>query len=382
MDTIQSLLQLSDEELHQHNQAIAGELDNCCYRMGQALLAAERRRLYVSHGCNSVVQYGVRALGLHAHKASELVRASRALEKLPSLRAAFQTGRLGWAKIREITRVACPETEEDWHEYCLVHTADEVQRAITLSPRGYTKSLAAAEPLMLAPEPIQVQVAPSAAPTPRATPPRPDPPAGRKIRLVFDLTPEEYAQYEKAEEYVRAQAGRRLPRTEVLMKLVDIRAASVSSSTRERLPVVVRVDASSGSGWYETGLGPLPATPAQVEQALQEARAIVVVPEAQPSLLPPPPEGKRKRQKISRRKLRVLMARSGGRCERCGGPGPLEVHHRVPVSEGGGDSLEELELACAACHALGHEKDFGRKRRWREARAHRGGGRPRGNRPG
>lgn len=404
MKTIQSLLQLSDQELHQHNQAIAGELDNCCYRMGEALLAAERRRLHVTHGCSSVVQYGVRALGLPAQKASELVRASRALEKLPALRAAFQTGRLGWAKIREVTRVACPDTEEEWLEFCLMHTADEVQRAITVSPRGFRKSLAAAEPTPLLHCYDQPGTRATPAPTPPDTPtppsrpeppPQQDPPPGRKIRLVFELTPEEFARYERAEEHIRAQARRRLPRTAVLMKLVQLGSNSVSKATRERLPIVISVDAPSGTGWYETGRGPLQATPTAVEQALQEARAIVVAPQSQPGLLPTPrekeqaepsllpaPKEPRQRRKISRRILRVLMARSRGRCQRCGGPGPLEVHHLTPVSEGGSDSLDNLELACSRCHGQEHAKDFARKRRWREARARGGARRTRGNRPG
>ena len=45
------------------------------------------------------------------------------------------------------------------------------------------------------------------------------------------------------------------------------------------------------------------------------------------------------------------------RCERCGGSGRLEVHHKVPVAKGGAVfALSNLELLCRRCH-FGHHKD-------------------------
>ena len=44
------------------------------------------------------------------------------------------------------------------------------------------------------------------------------------------------------------------------------------------------------------------------------------------------------------------------RCARCGRPGRLEVHHPVPLSEGGTHD-QALEVVCRNCHFLHHNTD-------------------------
>lgn len=42
------------------------------------------------------------------------------------------------------------------------------------------------------------------------------------------------------------------------------------------------------------------------------------------------------------------------KCERCFGmfTKPLEIHHKVPVRLGGTNSIENLMVVCAQCHAI------------------------------
>ena len=55
-----------------------------------------------------------------------------------------------------------------------------------------------------------------------------------------------------------------------------------------------------------------------------------------------------------RRLRHVVFDRDGWRCERCGRPGRLEVHHRRPVRQGGADVLDNLVTLCAGCHIAEH----------------------------
>ncbi|MFB0545111.1 MAG: HNH endonuclease, partial [Asgard group archaeon] len=49
--------------------------------------------------------------------------------------------------------------------------------------------------------------------------------------------------------------------------------------------------------------------------------------------------------------IKNLKARFGDKCYLCGAEGvPLSIHHIVPLSEGGDDSLENLRLVCLRCH--------------------------------
>ena len=46
-----------------------------------------------------------------------------------------------------------------------------------------------------------------------------------------------------------------------------------------------------------------------------------------------------------------VLNRDGWRCKKCGRPGRLEVHHIVPLHQGGaGYDLDNLEAMCRGCH--------------------------------
>ncbi len=49
----------------------------------------------------------------------------------------------------------------------------------------------------------------------------------------------------------------------------------------------------------------------------------------------------------------VVLARARSRCEACGRPGRLDVHHLVKRSHGGGDAdPDQLVALCRRCHEL------------------------------
>jgi 5-methylcytosine-specific restriction endonuclease McrA len=60
--------------------------------------------------------------------AREHVRVARALGSLPRIRAEFAAGRLSYAKVRALTRIATPETEADLVEMATPMTANQLER--------------------------------------------------------------------------------------------------------------------------------------------------------------------------------------------------------------------------------------------------------------
>jgi hypothetical protein len=46
----------------------------------------------------------------------EKLRVSDALEGLPAIERALSSGEISWSAVRELTRVAAPETEHEWLE--------------------------------------------------------------------------------------------------------------------------------------------------------------------------------------------------------------------------------------------------------------------------
>lgn len=56
----------------------------------------------------------------------------------------------------------------------------------------------------------------------------------------------------------------------------------------------------------------------------------------------------------SRKRVRQVFERDNWRCVGCETPDDLSVHHRVPRSAGGTNTLANLELLCWSCHRKEH----------------------------
>jgi hypothetical protein len=79
--------------------------------------------------------------GIDLGAARERVRVAHALEKLPQIAAAMTAGRLSYAKVRAMTRVAEASNENYILNIALCGTASHVEQVV----RGYRRALDAAE---------------------------------------------------------------------------------------------------------------------------------------------------------------------------------------------------------------------------------------------
>ena len=84
--------------------------------LGRCLVELDRRTLLGEWGFSGSVHYARYALRLSRKEAREMRRVARELEPLPVLSAAAEQGDIGWSHLREVVRVAVPETEEAWLE--------------------------------------------------------------------------------------------------------------------------------------------------------------------------------------------------------------------------------------------------------------------------
>src|SRR5215472_4736700 len=65
---------------------------------------------------------------MSSHTAREHVRVARALRVLPVIRAEFGAGRLSYAKVRALTRIATPDTEAGLAELAGPMTGNQLER--------------------------------------------------------------------------------------------------------------------------------------------------------------------------------------------------------------------------------------------------------------
>ena len=81
-------------------------------RMLDVLAEFDRRRVWDSWGCASPQQWLGWKCGLAYGAASERLRVARALNGLPAIREGLSSGKLSYSKVRELTRVATPDTDD------------------------------------------------------------------------------------------------------------------------------------------------------------------------------------------------------------------------------------------------------------------------------
>ena len=349
---------LSKDELHRQNQRLRAELSNVEWLLGASLLETQRRNLHRELGYSSVTEYAQKALNLSPQKSMELLSTARTLEELPRLSKAFRKGDLSWGKVRELKRVATPETEQVWVDFALDNGVTEVQRKVAVSPTEWKRGRALEASLEGQPTATTQEVT-------KVLNGPPELPGPKYIRVVHHLTPDQYAQYEQAEKRVRARHSKRMTREEVLVELCASELSGGTAKARARHQVLVHTCPESDTTWYETKRGTPPADPKLAEQTKAKGREIQVGVVGRTTSHGKSPG----RRAIPNGVLRTVFARAGNACERCGSrSAKLDVHHTTPVSEGGGNEAEDLEVLCKACHTAGHESDYEARPHWKQAR--------------
>ena len=96
----------------------------------------DRRKAYEAWGCISCAYWLSWHCGLDLRSARDKVRVARALEDLPLICEKFAAGRISYSKVRAITRVATPATEEDLVMLAESSTGAQLERIAAAYRRG------------------------------------------------------------------------------------------------------------------------------------------------------------------------------------------------------------------------------------------------------
>src|SRR5688500_16042911 len=103
---------------------------------GTWLLRALRAATHVYFGYASFGEYVERLFGVNRRTTEEKLRVARALEELPELAEALSSGQLNWSAVRELSRVAVPETEREWIAVARRGNVRAVERMVSGIARG------------------------------------------------------------------------------------------------------------------------------------------------------------------------------------------------------------------------------------------------------
>lgn len=121
---------LSDGELVARITELAGYLNAAHYHWLTLIAEFDRRKGWSDGGSRSCAHWLNWKVGLDLGAAREKVRVAQALGALPRISAAMQRGKLSYSKVRALTRVAEPATEDYLLSIALHGTAHHVEKLV------------------------------------------------------------------------------------------------------------------------------------------------------------------------------------------------------------------------------------------------------------
>jgi Domain of unknown function (DUF222) len=132
---------LSLAELEAQITELAGHLNAANYRWLTLIGEFDRRNGWADGKLPSCAHWLNFKCGLNLGAAREKVRVAHALVDLPQIAASMARGELSYSKVRALSRVACPATEEALLMIALHGTAHHVERLV----QGYRRAQEAQE---------------------------------------------------------------------------------------------------------------------------------------------------------------------------------------------------------------------------------------------
>jgi hypothetical protein len=349
---------ISLAELEAQITELAGQLNAANYRWLTLIGEFDRRHGWADGKLPSCAHWLNFKCGLNLGAAREKVRVAHALVGLPQIAASMARGELSYSKVRALSRVACPATEEALLMIALHGTAHHVERLV----RGYRRAQEAEELSREAQQHVNRSVSYGFAEDGslifKARLPAP---AGALLIKALDAALESLPETEISADVVEE---RPIPfesrRADALTAVAEsfLAEADASSTSADRYQVVVHVDAETlhehTAGRCEIEQGP--SLPAETVRRLACDASLLRVLETESG---EPLDVGRKTRSIPPAIRRALHTRDGGcRFPGCTHQRYVDAHHIEHWADGGKTKLSNLVTLCRLHHRLVHEGEI------------------------
>ena len=280
------------------------------------LARAADMRMHCQFGFSTFLEYMERRLGYVPHTARERLRVARALASMPLTASELSRGALTYSHVRELSRVATPETEDVWLAAIADKTAGEVQELVARHEYGDLPT-----------DPTRADLRP------------------RTVRLV--LPPEAYAAWREVRKAVAEERGGEVSDADVIETLARIYLVG-SGAERPAYQLAYKQCRDCKRATMNGAGREIDVEPAVIERVACDARIIGDLDAAHPE---------RATSSVTPRMREQVFARDSHRCcvPGCRASRNLDIHHIIPQAEGGPHELSNLVLACGLCRARHNE---------------------------
>ena len=291
---------------------------------GRWLLAALRSAAHVHLGFGSFGEYVERLFGYGRRCTQEKLRVAEALEQLPALALALEEGALSGSAVRELTRIAVPETERAWLQVAYGKTIRQLEELVAGRRAG-------------------------------DAPDSPPDPAARRQVLRFEVTAETLALFRQALAEIRRRTGAALDDDAALLELARQIMAGPSDEGRSSYQIALTVCAECGAGSQAANGEVVRVSPEIVAMATCDGQHLGRV-DLQPANDQRAHVGARAKQSIPPAIRRAVLRRDHQHCRvpGCQNATFLDLHHINLRSEGGSHHADNLLSVCGAHHRALH----------------------------
>lgn len=283
------------------------------------LVAARKAEVHRHLGLASLLEYMERVLGYGPHAAKERLRVADALTTLPGTRAALERGALRYSAVRELTRVAQPDTEAAW-----LAAADG-------------KTLRELEPMVAGRRPGDL---PGDPPTPGAA----------RLAVRFEISGATQALLRDARIALAEENRERLDDDAFVAALCRavLDGGRDADQGRARHQIALSTCPTCERSTQDGGGRAIDVTPAELELARCDAQHLGDLDAATPT---------RAHQDITPAVRRFVWRRDHGACvvPGCRATRFLDVHHLRWRSHGGDHTPDNLAVCCRGHHTSIHE---------------------------
>lgn len=311
------------EHAHQMLVEFARKRAGLDFEEGKWLLAALRQRVDRRLGHASFVEYVERLFGYGPRLTQDKLRVAEALEDLPELAAALERAETSWSSVRELTRVATPDTERAWLDAARGRTVRDVERIVSGRVRG---SL----PTDPADDSLQRHV------------------------LRFEVSGEVLATFRDAVAKLRREAGGTLDDDGTLLLMARHVLGGPLDDGRANYQIEVSVCADCQRARQQGSGGAVEVSAEVAEMARCDAQHLPQTHVGDASTT-----GVRKRasQTIPPALRREVLRRDQRRCQvpGCRHGAFLDLHHIHTLDEGGLHEADNLVTVCGAHHRAAHD---------------------------
>jgi hypothetical protein len=282
------------------------------------LIEAEETDLYRRLGYTTMTEYMERELYWGPHAAKERLRVARELAALPLIAGLFNDGELCFSAVRELTRVATPETEEAFLRKAHGRTAHDIQQMVAGLKRGDE---------------------PDAPPDPRYI----------TKRIVLEVSVETEAMWRRTRNGLDEASSERLSDDMFAQTLCRRATEEKTTDAVPSRPVQTAVTTCRAckQSFVETGGESLPIDEATTSRLMCDAEHIGDLESDEITRVAPTIPAAIRRKVFHRDHFACVVP--GCRSKR-----HLDLHHVVPRQHGGDHSMSNIAVLCFGCHQRHH----------------------------